>query len=284
MTRLTSATAGVLGVLLAVLGWGNTATRSAFTARLSNSANTQKVSPYTYCQTSQLTDNATAEYPLVNSTYGPADQARVTSNVDLTTVGGISYNPAQSGCTRDPSGYATLNGTSGYYYVNTSINYTSSSTVSQEIWFQTKSTQPSLLMGFGNQTTGGSTAKGFAILLTAGGGVDFATYTQGTNNEIISPKRYNDGAWHHVIAVYDAGRKTLHVDGERVGMSTALSESLTSVHLRIGADSLEGWNMGTTTRYVTKTPQYFNGSLAYASVYGKALTDELALKHYQAGR
>jgi signal peptidase I len=237
------------------------------------------------------TFGALSSYPCLAPT--PADSPTLSfafnepSGTSATDGAGANTGTLQSGATRVAGGcppaaaspYLTLNGTTAAA-VTTATVVSAPSSYSIEIWFRTTSATGGRLLGFGNSSTGTSTAYDRMLYLTNAGKVVFGAYNL-TNVAVTSPASYNDGAWHHAVATMDgvlggAGMK-LYVDGALVGSNTNLVSQTGVGYWRVGADNLTGWPGAPTTTGLT-------GSVDDAAVYSSALTAAKVSAHYSAGR
>lgn len=85
-----------------------------------------------------------------------------------------------------------------------------------------------------------------------------------------SPKTYNDGAWHHVVASMDSTGMKLYLDGELVATNAN----------NIGKTYAGYWRVGGDTTWYGRG--WFNGLIDEAAVYPEALPAKRVLAHYQA--
>ncbi len=89
--------------------------------------------------------------------------------------------------------------------------------------------------------------------------------------ELFSAETYNDGEWHHVVAIKGAKQIRLYVDGKEVAVAEAKA-------------SLEGPTELTLGR-LSRRSRYFNGALDDVRIYDRALTAaEVAVFLSAAGR
>jgi chitodextrinase len=160
---------------------------------------------------------------------------------------------------------ASFNGTDGL--VASSALVTNPQVFTLELWFNTTSTTGGKLIGFGDAQTGLSTSYDRHLYLQNDGKVVFGVYNAAAHTA-VSPRSYNDGTWHHVMATLDAelGMR-LYVDGEIVAFNTdtQIAQAYNG-YWRVGGDSLTGWAGAPTTPYVTAT-------IDDVAVYGTALTE-----------
>jgi hypothetical protein len=111
--------------------------------------------------------------------------------------------------------------------------------------------------------------------MTDSGRLSFGVYA-GRTETVTSPRSYNDGNWHHVVATLGASGMVLYVDGAPVGANpTTVAESYDG-YWRVGGDSLNGW----PTR---PTSSYFRGTIDEVAVYDYALNAAQVAAHGPLG-
>ena len=278
------AVGAAVGVLLTVAVPGSL---GAYTARITNSANTVSTNPWFTCLGAAQGDTASIVYemddtqsvavPVVSTTM--ADQSGNLRNGQYTTSG-VAFRQTNGPCARDGGFAVTLNGSTGYSYgPNTTYN---PSTFSEEIWFKT-TTGGGKLMGFGNARTGSSSQYDRHVYLTNAGNVVFGVYP-GAIKTVQSTATYLDGRWHHVVATQAGATNAnpgirLYVDGALVGSdSTVVTNENAAEYWRIGYDNINSWGVTQPTNF------FFTGSLAFASLYlTTALTPTQVRAHFNAG-
>jgi hypothetical protein len=86
------------------------------------------------------------------------------------------------------------------------------------------------------------------VYMENGGQLTFGVWT-GQANTITSPRSYNDGAWHQVVATQSAAGMILYVDGKPVGTNPQTQAQDYAGYWRIGGD------------YTRSTQPYFDGTL-----------------------
>jgi len=105
---------------------------------------------------------------------------------------------------------------------------------------------------------------GIAMHMDAGGQIGEIYFHDDGNTTLYSGERFNDGEWHHAVAVMDpnANRKVLYVDGIRRGTNTPANKNYAAVNnFRVGA-----WGKS--------DDHHCNGSLALVKVHMEGMTDE----------
>jgi hypothetical protein len=151
---------------------------------------------------------------------------------------------------------------------------------SSEVWFKTTTTSGGKLIGFEDVSTGSAPSSNDKNLyMTDDGRLEFGTFDTSLSSfhTITSPSSYNDGAWHHVVAVLSEAGQRLYVDGKLVGSdSSSTSQSFTG-YWRIGGGNLGTW---------PDAPSSFNfqGALDEVAIYHSALSRPTVLRHYAIGR
>ena len=171
----------------------------------------------------------------------------------------------------DSSTAMGFNGSTGYGYQAQPEAAPSSYTV--ETWFQTTTTTGGKLVGFGNNTTRGSTVYDRHIYMRDDGRLVFGT--TGTTSALTSTAAYNDGQWHHVVGSQGAAGTALYVDGVSVATGTQKTNTIYQGYWRVGGDTLGNWPG-------PHTSTFFNGKLDETAVYRTALTSARIAAHYQA--
>ena len=108
----------------------------------------------------------------------------------------------------------------------------------------------------------------YLLLLKSNGKIKIWTYRNGYQWTVVSPESYNDGEWHHIVAVQDntinGGR--LYVDGVEVGSSSnGVVNLMGPLRTYLGADMRD-------------FGAYLNGYLDNIMIYSDVLTtDEIEL-------
>ena len=254
-------------------------TRSAFSARITNSSDTAGTAPSNTC-TGQVGFDATSAkavfaYKLTEATGSTAATDFSGKRANGTYQGAMTAStPSPIACPRDPGTSWLLNGSSNF--VSTPTLQQNPTAFSEEVWFRT-SVAGGLLIGFGGSQVSVSGQHDRQTYLNTSGQVVFGTYSGG-NQVITSSKSYNDGTWHHVVSTMSAATgMQLYVDGAVVASNANYTAPEPyNGYWRIGYDTTSGWP-GTASNY------YFTGSMRFAAVYGTALTGAQVSAHYTAG-
>ena len=222
--------------------------------------------PRAYAQ-AVLGDGAQSYWPLGEASGTTAyDQA---GGNDLTVGAGVTLGRA--GAVRgDTNTAARTNGT-GTGILSTRTPGLTPNTFSVEAWFQTTTTAGGRLIGFSSTTAGESPNFDRHVYMSPSGQLYFGVYT-GQLRTVNSAARYNDGAWHHVVASMSPAGMALYVDGVLVGSraDTKAGEPYTG-YWRIGGDNT--WDGA----------RYFAGQVDEVALYRKALSPDVITNHQQLG-
>lgn len=149
--------------------------------------------------------------------------------------------------------------------------WTSPSSYSAELWFRSTSTRGGLLMGFGNVLSGTSSVYDRQISLLSDGRVSFGTGTV-TRTSATTPRAYNDGQWHQVVATQDSSGMKLWIDSTLVASSPVATAGEYRGVWRLGGDRTFG---GTASNYVA-------ADIDEVAVFSQALSEDRIRAHYAA--
>ena len=160
----------------------------------------------------------------------------------------------------------------------------SPTTYSAEAWFRTTTTTGGKIFGFGNgiprrngTNPGLSANNGKHVYMTNAGNLIFGEWS-GSARTVKSPARYNDGAWHHVVATQGPAGMALYVDGARVAANTVTATQAVTGSWRVGGDQLTAsWPEAPSSRY-------FKGSIDEFAAYHLVLSPAQIARHNQLGR
>ncbi len=149
--------------------------------------------------------------------------------------------------------------------------FTNPRSYSEEVWFNTTTTHGGKLMGFGDRQSGFSGNYDRHVYMENSGQLTFGVWT-GQTNLVTSPRAYNDGRWHQMVATQNPtdGMK-LYVDGALVGTNGQTDAQSYTGYWRVGGDTAWGGDSS-----------FFNGSLDEAAVYPFALSQTQVQNHYFA--
>ncbi|MFR9722424.1 LamG-like jellyroll fold domain-containing protein [Streptomyces sp. MS19] len=144
-----------------------------------------------------------------------------------------------------------------------------------ETWFRTTTTRGGKLMGLGNLTLQDSGNRDPNLYMLNNGQVTFGIIN-GANRTLTTPRRYNDGQWHHVAASVGSSGMRLYVDGQQVNSNILFTTARSvSGYLRTGGDSLANWANRPTS-------DYFAGQLDETAVYPAQLSASRVQAHHAA--
>jgi PKD repeat protein len=212
-----------------------------------------------------VADSPDLYYRLGDSTTTAVDSSGNGNN-------GTYYGSIQQGVSSPVTGTsdtaATFSGTNGSD-VASAQSFNDPTTYSEELWFKTTTTNGGKLIGFGSSQTGGSNNYDRHVYMEPNGQLTFGVWT-GTAQTTTSPKSYNDGQWHYLVATQGPNGMKLYVDDALVGTNPTTGQQAYTGYWRIGGDNT--WN-GTS---------YFAGTIDEAAVYSSALTANQVDSHYKA--
>ncbi|MET4136513.1 LamG-like jellyroll fold domain-containing protein, partial [Pseudarthrobacter sp. PvP090] len=163
---------------------------------------------------------------------------------------------------------AGFDGASGLVSTNTLIS--NPTVYSEELWFNTTTSNGGKLIGFGNEKSGLSSAYDRHVYMETSGQLTFGVYT-GSPVMVTSPGSYNDGKWHHLVATQSSSGMVLYVDGQSVGTNPESTQQAYDGYWKVGGDRTWG-------------PQpYFAGVIDEVAVYTTALSADAVATHYSLG-
>ena len=147
-------------------------------------------------------------------------------------------------------------------------------TYTTEAWFKTTSTTGGQVVGFQSTRTGDNGSHDRQVYLTPASQVVYYL-NPGTARSIASPKAYNDGAWHQVVATLSpTAGMVLYVDGARVASWSSVTAAQDySGYWRVAGGRVPGTGSG-----------YLKGSVDDVSVYPTALSAAQVADHYTDAR
>ncbi len=216
-----------------------------------------------------VNDGASSLYRLDEASGTPVED--LVGFADAT--GGSGLTRGQAGALiGDPDTATTFGGsTSGTAGTNTAVAAPQSFSI--ETWFKTTSVSGGEIVGFGSSNSGNSSTNDRTVYLDNLGHVSFGV-NPGTVKSISSSGRYNDGVWHHVVAILGAGGMALDVDGVQVAQDASTSAAQArNGYWRIGGDNLSGWPSMPLSGFLS-------GTIDEVALYPAALTLTQVRKHY----
>ncbi|NJQ04691.1 LamG-like jellyroll fold domain-containing protein [Streptomyces lonarensis] len=170
-------------------------------------------------------------------------------------------------------GIGYTGGITTYTYSDTAFD--SPGRFSVETWFRTESTQGGRIIGFSRNIWRTSTSYDKHVYMRDSGQLVFGT--QGSGRQFVtSPRSYNDGRWHHLVATQGTNGLRLYVDGQLVASNANITSNLNyRGYWRTGADNLSGWNSRPSS-------DGFQGQLDETAVYHHTLTAARVTAHHNA--
>lgn len=263
-----------LGVVLALALAGTTmgTSNAMFTAQNKNGSNRWTVGAFVQKYVGAVLADQPYGFWLLDEPAGAAYGADRSGNnrtaqyygsLNLGTPGGLPGNP---GTSLDNSGGRAILGPQAV---------PAPSAYSIELWFRTTSRSRSYLAGFENDRDAGysffSTSADRVVSMEGSGQLTFGAWPWG-NQEITTPRAYNDGAWHHLVVTSGANRfTTIYVDGAAVASGTTTA-----------VDSYMGyWRVGQGSLGFFSTPS-FDGVIDNVSIFHSVLPSARVNAHWAA--
>jgi PKD repeat protein len=220
---------------------------------------------------------ALADRPLFYWRLGEASGAAAdfASNDPLTVNGSVTRNQAGA-VPGDANAAIRFNGASTQF-ATTTTSRLGRHTFTVEAWIRTNSTGGGKIVGFGNRSSGNSTAYDRHLYIGNDGRVRFGVNPPGGTRVIASPASLVNNSWHHVVGTLGGGVMTLYVNGQQVGQLTdvAMAQNYQGFW-RVGGDNLSGWANRPSN-------DYFNGTIDEVAVYPRALTAAEVAQNYAVG-
>ncbi len=147
--------------------------------------------------------------------------------------------------------------------------------LSVETWIKTTTATGGKILGFGDSSTGVSSAYDRHMYMSDDGTVSFGVYP-GDTRTVQSSTALNDGNWHHLVGSVGVAGLKLFVDGRLVDSdsSTTSAESYAGFW-RLGGDNLNGWPRQPSSLA-------FAGQIDETAIYPTQLTLDQVRAHYLA--
>ncbi|GAB2473007.1 LamG domain-containing protein [Jatrophihabitans fulvus] len=271
----------VLGLVAAALAVLVPGAYGGYIARVTNDTVNAATAPYFTCTAAAQGESGTK----AQFAWPFSDGALALTAADVSgnnyggtyTLLGVTRGVANTGssavCPRDNRTVATFDGSTGYVYPTSATAAAGPTAFSVEVWFRTTSAQGRLI-GFSGSRTGTSSNYDRHLYVNTSGNLVFGVYPNAVVT-VASPGQVTDGAWHHAVGTVSGAGMFLYLDGKQVASSPNTGVQSFSGYWRVGYDSLANWPGGGSG--------YFRGSLAYAAVYGYALTAAQVQTHFVAG-
>ena len=147
---------------------------------------------------------------------------------------------------------------------------------SMEAWVRTSSTSGGAIMSYGSSATNQSWNRDRMVYMRNDGTLSFMLYP-GKLATITTPKSYNDGQWHHIVAsLSPTSGAMLYVDGNLAAFDGSMTEGQSySGYWRIGGDALNGVNGQPSNTNI-------QADIDEAAVYSTPLSARQIAEHYTA--
>ena len=147
---------------------------------------------------------------------------------------------------------------------------------SMEAWVRTTSTSGGEIMGYGSSAANQSWSRDRMVYMRNDGTLSFMLYP-GKLTTITTPKSYNDGQWHHIVAsMSPTTGAMLYVDGNLAAFDGSMTEGQSySGYWRIGGDALGGVNGQPSNTNI-------QADIDEAAVYSTPLSARQIAEHYTA--
>ena len=147
---------------------------------------------------------------------------------------------------------------------------------SMETWVRTTSTSGGEIMGYGSSAANQSWSRDRMVYMRNDGTLSFMLYP-GKLTTITTPKSYNDGQWHHIVAsMSPTTGAMLYVDGNLAAFDGSMTEGQSySGYWRIGGDALGGVNGQPSNTNI-------QADIDEAAVYSTPLSARQIAEHYTA--
>ncbi|HEY8301849.1 MAG TPA: LamG-like jellyroll fold domain-containing protein [Jatrophihabitans sp.] len=256
---------GLAAALLIAVGAGGADATTAYTGTTATPSSSWAAGTWFSCANAMKGDGAASALPLSESTGTTAVDISGNGANGTYSAGGVTYG-VTGPCTHDNRKAVTLDGTAGKILGGGSPGNTA---MTFEIWFKTSSSHGGVLMSLLNN---GGQAK-VALAMTSSGTLTFANGS--ASAAVTTTAGYNDGAWHLAVATVGTAGMALYVDTQAAvtsNASTGVAGNNATVHIGYGKASTLS----------TGSNDYFQGSIAFASWYAKALTSAQVAAHYAA--
>lgn len=164
----------------------------------------------------------------------------------------------------------SLNGTSGWISLPSSIPTYSGTDVTFECWMRTSDTTKNDQQLYGGYQNGGAFA-GWGVMYNLAGSHKIGYYSSSLGSWVESTGTITDTLWHHIaVTVSSAGAVTFYIDGSATGTPSSAAPGNWTGTKGIGAtqDGLVN---------------FFKGDLDEVALYGGVLSGATVLSHYQIG-
>ena len=176
------------------------------------------------------------------------------------------------------AGALQLDGASNYLECADSAEFGVTDSVTIALWFKADNSRPDQARTealLGKDEAWGlfrRCADGAIQFVLDGARTPTNSPSMGRSPELVSKRRLDDGRWHHAAGTYDGKRAVLYIDGAEETATPASGDlALTTAPLRLGESTIDRGH-------------FFNGALADARVYSRALSGADVRELFQAGQ
>lgn len=204
----------------------------------------------------------------------PGDVSDSMGRLPGSAAGGITARVAGA-LAGDPNTAFSFGGGGSASRVNTATQVPDMQEFAAETWIKTTTAAGGRIIGFSNGTTGPSGKSDRHVYMRNDGRLVFGAMAD-TMQTIVTPKSYNDGKYHHVVAQLSGAGMELFVDGQKVaGDPDAYGAVEYNAYWRIGGDTLTGWPNRPSS-------DYFAGSIDEVALYPLALSADQITHHWNS--
>lgn len=211
--------------------------------------------------------------PSVADASGHGNTGQFVGGVTAGAPGAISGDAAVS-----------LDGTTGYVASNAPLP--TLNTFSEAAWFNTSSEVGGSIFGASANQQGVGSLTNDVVWMDDDGQLVFAVKNSTNSTIIRTPRTYNDGHWHQVVATYDGTTMSLYVDGALAVTGPGTASAPFAGYFRVGSEDLSGIThvFGANTTNKTAPNSYvFAGSIDEAAVYPTVLTPSQITQQWASG-
>jgi len=160
-------------------------------------------------------------------------------------------------------------------YVDLPYNFGQPNTITIEVLFRTTQASWDTIFGQTNVKPPSTASAFISVFAVTGDGRLRAELWTGTVGEILTDFSVRDGRWHHAVMVGNVDIQSLYVDGVFIGSRSGTIQQGWWLYTFVGT------GFDHTRRGFPYTGwHYFNGEIALARVYNRALTSEEVVWNY----
>ena len=261
--RVAGSTLAVVGLVsgLAVTLVVSGGAGAAFSAQVANPSSAFGAASTFDCLTDAYNDQTSFGF-----SYNETSGTTTTDGSAFARVGTLSSGASFVGgsCAANSSPSLQLDGTSGQ--VTTAVMLGGQPSFTAETWFRTTTTRGGALVGFSSAQTGTTTTTDRALYMTNTGALALGVRpTTSTVKTTVTPRAYNDGAWHHVVATLSStAGVVIYVDGQAVVTdTTSKTAQASSGYWRVGYVPLTGLGSAPTS-------SWFAGQVDGSTIYNNS--------------